>query len=154
VISSIAELFRRLATLELSKDEIIVAGSAPMLLRHLRPCTRDIDVVVHPDSWPLVEKLGPTTIADYASARMVYLDDRQIQLLDGWFYPKLWNNFNDLFTSSRPVRGYHFLTLESTLAWKEYLKRDKDLKDIELIEQYLAAEHESRVAVPIRRVRR
>ena len=149
MISSKAELFRRLAklTLKLPKDEFIIAGSAPLLLRGIRPCSGDIDVVVKPSSWSKVEKLGATTIAEYSSARMIYLDESQVQLLDRWFYPELWKDFDDLSLSTEPERGYHFLTLESTLAWKEYTKREKDLEDITFIARYIT-EHEAPVVVP------
>lgn len=153
MISSQEELFRRLATLKLPKGAFIIAGSAPLLLHGIRACSGDIDVVVKPAFWPEAEKLGSTTMADYSFARMVYLEESQIQLLDRWFYPELWKDFDDLLLHTEVEYGYRFLTLESTLAWKEYTKRAKDLKDIADIEQYIT-QHESEFVPAVRRSRR
>ena len=33
--------------------------------------------------------------------------------------------------------GFPFMTLTDTIEWKRFMNREKDLKDIDLIEEYL-----------------
>ncbi len=63
--------------------------------------------------------------------------------LSGYFFtgPK---RLEEVIASSDWIEGYPFVTLEDTLSWKRFLNREKDQKDIALIESYLREEASSK----------
>lgn len=52
--------------------------------------------------------------------------------------PGEWN-VDQIITEAEEIAGLPFVRLETVLAWKKRNGRPKDLKDIELIEAYLAS---------------
>ena len=58
-----------------------------------------------------------------------------IELLNGWG-PGLWNVQN-IIDKAEIIDGLTFVRLEEVLKWKKMMNREKDKKDVEIIENYL-----------------
>ncbi|NGX60468.1 MAG: hypothetical protein KR126chlam3_01642, partial [Chlamydiae bacterium] len=64
---------------------------------------------------------------------------------------EIWGDFinltkrlEEVIALSDWIEGYPFVTLEDTLSWKRFLNREKDQKDIALIESYVREEASSK----------
>lgn len=117
---------KELDKLELNKKSYAITGSGPLAIRGMRQAD-DIDVLVKQSLW---KKLLKT----YQSH-----DGKHIRI----GVIEIWSDFLNLtpiltkvIDGAQIIEGYPFVSLEYTLLWKRYLNREKDQKDIRLIEEF------------------
>lgn len=119
------ELIRRLK--DLPRYQYIILSGGSLVMRGLRDETRDIDICV---SEMLAKELG--------------LDKKKPN--ENGFY-KLPNDFDVMIGMNRInceiVDGYFCQKLEDILKYKRERRLPKDLKDIEIIEEYFAQQGRS-----------
>lgn len=113
-----------------SKDYVVVASSS-LVLHGIKDTTNDIDISVSDE---LYNKL----LNDY-DCHFVELDDNgdAIYRIDGEITDEL--DFGKTFylEDKDIIDGIQTQTLENIIKLKQKLNRDKDIKDIELINKYL-----------------
>ncbi|MFH1979038.1 MAG: hypothetical protein ABII97_01470 [Patescibacteria group bacterium] len=130
------ELFERLKQLNLPKGRYAIFGSAPMCARGLREC-RDLDVIVTEDIFnEYKEKPNWETKKTDSS---VYLDNNGIEFWKDWA-PDYMNgkwDIQKLIDEAEIIDDLPFVRIEEVLKWKKVLAREKDLKDIEVVQEYL-----------------
>jgi len=128
-------LVRRLLDSGLPACDLLVAGSAPLLLHGYRAQINDLDVVARGEAWTLAQHWGPTELAPYqGGARQVNAvrpAEPGIEIFDGWF-PWLFDD-HEVFDRAEIIGGIRFMSLANTFRWKSRLAREKDLRDLELI---------------------
>ncbi|OXM63997.1 hypothetical protein [Amycolatopsis vastitatis] len=127
-------LIRRLLNSGLPARDLLVAGSAPLLLHGCRKRINDLDVVARGEAWTLAQNWGAAELAPYQGGRQVNAvrpAELEIEIFDGWF-PWLFDD-HDVFDRAEIVSGVRFMSLANTFHWKSHLAREKDLKDLELI---------------------
>ena len=115
------EFIRRLEGYGFPKTEYMIMSGGSMLMRGLRESTGDFDLCVS-------EKLAKT------------LDLEHCPLNDKGYYAPYEDMELTVNLGERPydiVDGFQCETLESVLEFKKSLMRPKDIKDIEVIENYL-----------------
>ncbi|MAF20075.1 MAG: hypothetical protein CMI55_00125 [Parcubacteria group bacterium] len=131
------ELFNRLKQLNLPKGKYAVFGSAPMCIRGLREC-RDLDVIVTEDLFnEYSKKEGWET---KKTEKSVYLDNNGIEFWKDWgpdWAPEGQWDIQTLIDEAEIIDGLPIVRLKEVLKWKSVLRREKDLKDLKLIEGYL-----------------
>ena len=127
--------------LNFSSGEYVVVGSGPMAIRGLKEA-HDIDIVVTPElfekcrisgweemPWTYPEKVG-----------QIYLKKGDVELyLDvnaGSFNPTT----AELIERSETIQGVPFVTLKDMINFKKAYGREKHLKDIKIVEEYLLKE--------------
>ena len=122
------EKLEELKCLNLPSGEYAIIGSGPMAIRGLREAN-DIDVVVKKTLWLELLK------------RFVPYDSKHIRIGN----IEIWGNFinlteriDDVIDSAELLAGYPFVTLQDTLFWKKFLNREKDQKDLKMIEETLS----------------
>ena len=118
------DFLRRLEGFGLPRGEYVILSGGSLLLRGLREETEDFDLAV---SKALAERLGLD--GSKRDDKGCYAPFEGVQMTDDM--------------ESRPfdlVDGYPCEKLESILKLKRRLLRPKDLRDIPVIEAYLAAE--------------
>ncbi|HIH46745.1 TPA: NUDIX domain-containing protein [Candidatus Woesearchaeota archaeon] len=122
------EKLEGLKCLKLPLGEYAITGSGPMAVRGLREAN-DIDVVVKKTLWlELLKRFVP-----YDSKHM------KIGNIEIWGdFLNLTERIDDVIDSAEPLAGYPFVTLQDTLSWKKFLNREKDQKDIKMIEETLS----------------
>jgi hypothetical protein len=125
------ELFNEVRNLELPIGEYALFGSAPIGIRKLRQC-HDIDIIVTDELWNKFESDWENGIAQNGSK---FLKKGNIEIWKDW-RPGKWDT-NKLIGESEIIEGLPFVKMKYVLEWKRSIAREKDLKDIEIVEKYL-----------------
>lgn len=139
VINSNQEKFSALRDFQLPIDQYTITGSGPLGIRNLK-AIGDIDIIVTSQLWTtLAEKYG---ITDENGVRKIVLPGGVIEAFaDGSFYttpaapetPTIASRIKD----AEIIDGLPFDSIENVLYYKRKDAREKDLKDILLIEQWM-----------------
>jgi len=115
--------------LKLPENEFSIFGSGPLAVRGIRN-SKDIDIIVKYKLWKeLIKKYL------VINKRGGFIKIGEIEIHKGW---KPWfNNTNKLINGSDIFNCIRFVKLEKVIEWKKKFNREKDKKDIELINKYL-----------------
>lgn len=127
------DLFQKVRELKLPQSKYALFGSAQMGIRNLRDC-RDIDIIVTDDLWNEYENKNGWQKAITLAGDPCLLKDN-IEMVKIW-RPGKWNT-EELIREAEMIDGLPFVRLERVIEWKKLNAREKDLKDIEIIEKSL-----------------
>jgi hypothetical protein len=118
-----------LKELNIPKEDCVIYGSAPMVLRGLKEKNNDLDVLVKDSLWEKLSVKYPNNInGDYIDINGVSFTHTDMNFL---------GSVDDAIRNSDVIDGYHILTLAETKRWKEKVGSEKHLKDAKAIEEYL-----------------
>jgi len=130
------ELFDEFRKFNLPAGEYAIFGSGPMGIRNLRKCT-DIDFIAT-DKLFLELKSQPQWKEGITRLGMEKLDYKngkgEVEVVKEWA-PGSWN-IEELIKNAEVIDGLPFVRLEEVLKWKKLWGREKDQKDIDIIEKY------------------
>ena len=126
--------FNELKELNLPKNEYVILGSGPLVIRGLRGNNHDIDILVTKKLWNKLIKEYPVKIKEVKDKKREFMKVGNISISYPWDDSNLLKN---VFETADVVEGYKFASLEDMKLWKSYIGRDKDIEDVKLIEQYL-----------------
>jgi len=127
------DLFQKVKDLKLPIDKYALFGSAPLGIRGLREC-HDIDIIVTEDLWnDFCKKDWDLKFSSFGNP---FLCNGEIELGKDWWKPGLWD-IAELIREADIIDGLPFVKMERVLEWKRLMAREKDLKDIEIIEKFL-----------------
>lgn len=118
------EILKRLNKLNLDKNEYWVLAGSAMVIYGLRDNTGDIDLGCSSKMADSLEKTYSVSLCSDGSRRIVI--DKDIEIFENWIFDKV------NIVSNVPV-----ISLKGLRKLKENLNRDKDIKDIQLIDEYL-----------------
>lgn len=128
--TTLQKLLQKLGKLNLPKDKFVVFGSAVLAAHGIREA-RDLDLVVTRDLFDELTKKFPLDSFEDGSPRIL-IGEIEIMLDPGFgFDTEEWIKNADV------IDGVRFVKLEDLMEWKKKMGREKDLKDIKLIEDYL-----------------
>jgi hypothetical protein len=100
--------------------------------RGLKECN-DIDILVNLEVWEEYKnKNWELKVGGHGS---LYLSKNEIELWKDWS-PGDWD-VKQLIQEAEIIDGLPFVKLEKVLEWKKLIAREKDLRDIEIIEKFL-----------------
>lgn len=126
------ELFQRVKGLKLPEGKYALFGSAPMCIRGWKDCSHDLDVIVTEDVWnEYLGKKGWEVRKMHHGSE--YLWNNDIELWKDW-KPGTWS-IEKLIQEAEIIEELPFVRLERVVEWKRLNGREKDLKDIEIIEK-------------------
>jgi hypothetical protein len=128
-------LIEKLKQLDLPAKDFAIFGSGPLWVRGIRT-SKDLDIIARGAAWEKAKKLGTVGINDRDGTEKVTLANGQIEVYQSW-YPGEWN-IDALIDSTDSVEGLPFVKLEHVLEWKQRLGREKDVRDVALITEFLA----------------
>jgi len=131
------DLFEKFKALNLPIGEYAIFGSGPMAIRGLRKSS-DIDLVVTDKFFKELEKLPQwkKEKSCLGSDMLIRRDSElEVEALMEWM-PGAWD-IEGLIKNADIIDGLAFVKLEEVLRWKKMRDKEKDKKDIELIEEYL-----------------
>ncbi len=97
--------------------------------------SRDLDVIVAEDVFDDYKDMPGWKIKEFRAGEF-YLDKNDIELWKDWG-PGEWD-IQKLINEAEIIDGLPFVKLKEVLKWKKMIGRDKDIKDIKIIETYLA----------------
>ncbi len=130
------DLFQKLKELNLPKGKFAVFGSGPMAVRGLREC-RDLDVIVAKDVFDEFKNKKEWELKK--TEKSEYLENSGIELWKDWgpdWFPEGTWDIQKLINEAEIIDDLPFVKLEEVLKWKNILRREKDLADIKLIEDF------------------
>ena len=126
-------LLKDLKKLNLPKNEFAIFGSGPLAIRGIRD-SRDLDIIVKPELWSnLAEK---HKIEEFkVEPKKQFIKIGEIEIYPDWL-PWL-KDIDKLINTADFINGLPYVKLKYVIKWKEMFNREKDKKDIELIEKWL-----------------
>lgn len=121
------DVIRRLETLPFDKREYWVITGGAMVLYGIRKETHDIDLGCTTKLADELEQKGfPVSVLHDGSRKILYGQD--IEIFEAWLYDKV-----------QTLDGIPVISVQGLVEMKTQLGREKDLRDIQLIEAFLAA---------------
>ena len=129
----------KVKALDLPLDQIIVIGSGILDQLGIRTAS-DIDLAVSSD---LMEKLSEESgnwLKKFDDNQRFYFvkDDGSAEVWDGWVFDGQAVSYDDLLDYAVEYDGVRFVDLEFLRKWKSWRGREKDVRDVELIDEWRA----------------
>jgi hypothetical protein len=122
------KLLDELKKLKLPADKFAIFGSGPLSIRGLRE-SNDLDIIVKKDIW---DKLDRKFMIRSSSGGIVL---GNIDVCENWL--PWFDDLNMLIDTADIIDGIRYVKLEYVLKWKKEMNRDKDKKDVKLIDEFL-----------------
>lgn len=121
------QVLKEFKKLNLPEASYVIYGSGPLGVRGIREI-HDLDVVVN-------DNLYQQLLEKYPETEKKFIKIGNIEIIPA--RNSLINNLEDVITRADVINGLRFVKLEDLLVWKKKMGRQKDFKDIKLIENYL-----------------
>jgi hypothetical protein len=129
----------KLVQADLPSKKYAVFGSGPMAIRGMRESC-DLDLVVSQDLYDLCLHSG---WVEKSNQGVLSLTKDSISLYSSWEIRGYKRPVNKLISTAEIIAGYPFVNLDEVVMWKKAMARDKDIKDIQLISDYLKVAQKS-----------
>lgn len=129
--TSFSLYLEELKDLNLPHGTFAIFGSGPIAIRGLRD-SHDLDIIVKDhvykklcDAYPNQAKTSP----------FAFIQIGNIEIGNQWLNSS--EHINEMIDTAEIIDGFPFVQLHYVLAWKKQMGREKDLKDVVLIEEYI-----------------
>lgn len=135
---NLQERLKDLKALQLPASDFMIVSSGALAIRGIREA-RDLDVIVTQSLWDELAKRFPVVLVDGTERIEV---DNEIEILnpkDSAFGEKSPVPLDVLFKEADVFEGIRFNNLAHLKIIKQAMGRDKDIRDIQLINNYLAS---------------
>lgn len=129
----LTELLKELSTLNLPKDQYAITSSGVLAAHGIREAN-DLDVLVTDDLWT---KISQQYSINKELLFKIEIGNIEILGPGSAFRDQGIASINEIINSAEIINGYPFVKLNLIKQFKAKLGRDKDLKDIALIDQFL-----------------
>ena len=121
------EMIQRLEALHFDVSQYWVITGGAMVLYGIREETGDVDLGCTSDLADVLEARGyPVTVQKDGTRKIIIGED--VEIFENWLYD-----------SVQLVEGFPVISLAGLVEMKQHLGREKDFRDIRLIERYLSA---------------
>lgn len=117
-----------LKSLNLPEGSYAIFGSGPLAVRGLREA-KDLDLLARKNVWDVLAKKYPM------NEKGTGLQIGNIEAFSGWL--PWFEDPNTLIDTAETIEGLPFVRLEHVVTWKRAMGREKDVRDLQLIEKYL-----------------
>ena len=129
--------FDAFRALNLPLGQYVIIGSGPLGIRNLREIG-DIDLIVSQKLWEdLAFKHG---VCVKEGKQYIVVDQANVEAFRSWTFCNTEEpgpTVEEMITAADLIEGLPFLSLKHTIFCKRDLGREKDFKDIALIEQWM-----------------
>ena len=129
----------KVKALNLPLDQIIVIGSGILDQLGIRPAS-DIDLAASPDLMKNLSEESGDWIKKFDDNQRFYFvkDDGSAEVWDGWEFDGQVVSYDDLLDYAVKYDGVRFVDLKFLRKWKSWRGREKDVRDVELIDEWRA----------------
>lgn len=132
------DIFAEARKLKLPPGEYVVIGSGVLAAHGIREAN-DLDLVASASLYALLrEEPGWEEVSIRGTSTKLLRGD--VEVVSDLVYDDYRPRTEDLIRSAEVINGIPFLPLLELRAFKQALGREKDLRDIELIDSYLEKE--------------
>ncbi len=128
------KLFQKVKNLNLPMGKYALFGGGPMSIRELKEAN-DLDIIVTDDLFKEYKNKNEWKVGVSANGSE-YLSFEEIEIYRDW-KPGDWN-IVDLIKNAEIIDELPFVGLNDVIKWKKIYAREKDLRDVEIIENYLS----------------
>lgn len=128
-------IFEKVKSLNLPLGKYVVFGSGPMAVHGIRE-NHDIDILAIPEVYEQL-KLDSNWHEKTWPSGDICLEKEDFEITNKWKFDSYEPDIQKLIDEAEVINGVPFVKLEEVLAWKKVRGKEKDLKDIQLIEDYL-----------------
>jgi len=125
-------MFQQLDALNLPKGSYAIFGSGPMFAHGLKEL-HDLDLLVTPEVFAEFSHKPGWTFREECDD-LIQCGD--LEMVATW-KPGVWD-IAKLIAEAEEIDGYPYVRLEEVLKWKKIRNKEKDLRDIEILEKYFA----------------
>ena len=129
----------KVKVLNLPLDQIIVIGSGILDQLGIRPAS-DIDLAASSDLMKKLSEESGDWLKKFDDNQRFYFvkDDGSAEVWDGWDFDGQTVSYDDLLDYAVEYDGVRFVDLEFLRKWKSWRGREKDVRDVELIDEWRA----------------
>ena len=129
----------KVKALNLPLDQIIVIGSGILDQLGIRPAS-DIDLAASSDLMKKLSEESGDWLKKFDDNQRFYFvkDDGSTEVWDGWEFDRQAVSYDDLLDYAVKYDGVRFVDLEFLRKWKSWRGREKDVRDVELIDEWRA----------------
>ena len=129
----------KVKALDLPLDQIIVIGSGILDQLGIRPAS-DIDLAVSSDLMKKLSEESGDWLKKFDDNQRFYFvkDDDSAEVWDGWEFDGQAVSYDDLLDYAVKYDSVRFVDLEFLRKWKSWRGREKDVRDVELIDEWRA----------------
>ena len=129
----------KVKALNLPLDQIIVIGSGILDQLGIRPAS-DIDLAASSDLMKKLSEESGDWIKKFDDNQRFYFvkSDGSAEVWDGWEFDGQTVSYGELLSQSVKYDGVRFVDLEFLRKWKSWRGREKDVRDVELIDEWRA----------------
>lgn len=129
------ELINKILSLKLPENEYAAFGSVPLALLGIRDSS-DIDLIVSENIYNNLLNSG--WVQNKWENGGVYLEKDDFQVTRNWKFDQYNPDIDKLIEDSVLISGVPCVKLEEVRKWKIAFGREKDLRDVNLIDEYLS----------------
>ncbi len=133
---SFSLFLEQLKKLNLPKDKYVIFGSGPLGVRNIRD-THDLDIIVDEELFDKYKNMPDWEFKNFerGDCFVEMIENSGIEFYKEWG-PGDWDT-PQLIEEAEFIDDLPFVKLETVKKWKQISGREKDLKDVQLIEKYL-----------------
>jgi hypothetical protein len=128
------DIIKAVKDLDLPMGKYAVAGSCCLEIRGIRKAN-DIDIVAFPELRIMIIQKGGFLNNHPEKPESLFRDNFEIGF--DWDFGIYSRPVEDVIKEAEIIQGIPFVPLEEILRLKRALRREKDVRDIKLIEEYL-----------------
>ena len=128
------DIFEKLKELNLPSGKYVVVSSGAFDALGIRPAS-DIDIAVTKDLHEELRKDG--TWKETELYKKIFLQKDVFTIIPELNWEKYETTTEEAIASAMNINGFPFMNLEELLKFKKAMNREKDTKDIELLEKML-----------------
>ena len=135
-----SEIFAdKVKALNLPLDQIIVIGSGILDQLGIRPAS-DIDLAASSDLMKNLSEESGDWIKKFDDNQRFYFvkDDGSAEVWDGWEFNGQVVSYGELLSQLVEYDDVRFVDLKFLRKWKSWRGREKDVRDVELIDEWRA----------------
>ena len=127
----------KVKALNLPLDQIIVIGSGILDQLGIRPAS-DIDLAASPDLMKKFSEESGDWIKKFDDNQRFYFvkDDGSAEVWDGWEFNGQVVSYGELLSQLVEYDDVRFVDLKFLRKWKSWRGREKDVRDVELIDEW------------------
>ena len=127
----------KVKALDLPLDQIIVIGSGILDQLGIRPAS-DIDLAASSDLMKKLSEESGDWIKKFDDNQRFYFvkDDGSAEVWDGWEFNGQVVSYGELLSQLVEYDDVRFVDLKFLRKWKSWRGREKDVRDVELIDEW------------------
>jgi len=126
------DIFKKLKELNFPLGEYVLVGSGSLVARGIREAN-DLDIAVTPKLFKqLIDSKKYQEVEKYGK---VFLEADDIDIIPRLDWESYLTTTEEAIKTADIINGYPFLNIAETIKFKKALGREKDFKDIKLLEE-------------------